>query len=231
VTTGTNHTCGINNGALYCWGSNAAGQRGDGNTGLSAPTPLRIGFDSDWSHISAITTNTCGLRGDQLYCWGTQVVGVQYTLTPTHIPGSWSSIAAGITLCGIQSGGLYCWGSAYLGNGTAQASTTPLRIGTDSDWQSVSTANSAACGVRSAGTYCWGANSVGQLGDGTTTLRTSPVQASTASDWAALELSYGSHVCGVRPGIGLLCWGADDLSQLGDGYAVVNPTPQLTALP
>src|SRR5690349_19858131 len=49
ITTGVDHTCAVTpDGALYCWGTNAAaGQVGDG-TFEPRSTPTRVGSDSDW---------------------------------------------------------------------------------------------------------------------------------------------------------------------------------------
>lgn len=43
ISAGNDHTCGITSlGAMYCWGSNTVGQLGDGTSGTTRATPVRV---------------------------------------------------------------------------------------------------------------------------------------------------------------------------------------------
>jgi alpha-tubulin suppressor-like RCC1 family protein len=87
---------------------------------------------------------------------------------------SWSAVSAGYaTACAIGGGQLWCWGangSGQIGDGTTAERTTPVRVGTSSDWVDVSTTGFTTCGVRESGgqrsLYCWGNGSGGAIGDG-----------------------------------------------------------------
>ena len=123
--------------------------------------------------------------------------------------------------CGIRSdGSLWCWG------GSGSAPHVPTRVGTATNWTSVSTAIGHACGTRSDGTaWCWGDNWSGALGNGTTTASTEPVQVGSGSNW--LEVAAGGNggvSCGVREDGGLWCWGAANRAGLGDGTPVGGDT-------
>ena len=61
--------CGIDNGKLYCWGQNANGEDGLGNT-TQYTTPQQVGVLTTWTAVSYGGNNTCGIAGNQLYCWG-----------------------------------------------------------------------------------------------------------------------------------------------------------------
>jgi alpha-tubulin suppressor-like RCC1 family protein len=71
---------------------------------------------------------------------------------------------------------------------------------------------------------CWGANDQGQLGDGTRTDRAAPMPveagagppAAPLTDVAAVATG-SAHTCAVRSDGAVLCWGAGDQGQLGDG--------------
>jgi alpha-tubulin suppressor-like RCC1 family protein len=71
IAAGENHTCAITTGGLaYCWGSNSAGQLGNGSlTPSLVPTPVSGGLT--FASITAGASYTCGVTtSDELYCWG-----------------------------------------------------------------------------------------------------------------------------------------------------------------
>jgi alpha-tubulin suppressor-like RCC1 family protein len=82
----------------------------------------------------------------------------------------------------------------------------------------LSAGGSASCVLRQDGSVtCWGRNDDGQLGDGTLTPRSTGVRVLGLDD--AIAIAAGArHACAVRSGEGtVVCWGADDTGQLGDG--------------
>ncbi|MCZ7685298.1 MAG: hypothetical protein M5U28_43580 [Sandaracinaceae bacterium] len=84
VSAGATHTCSIRtDGSLYCWGSNAGGQLGVGDTTYRA-LPTRVGVDADWTHLATTHSQTCALRSSgALYCWG--IVGGAITPAPARV--------------------------------------------------------------------------------------------------------------------------------------------------
>ncbi|HSQ65162.1 MAG TPA: hypothetical protein VLM85_18200, partial [Polyangiaceae bacterium] len=83
------------------------------------------------------------------------------------------------------------------------------------------------CALRIDGTVvCWGDNSHGQLGDGTTTPRSIPAPVQKVS--RATHLSgggSGNHTCARVDGEDVVCWGANQFGQIGDGTTIDRPTP------
>jgi alpha-tubulin suppressor-like RCC1 family protein len=245
VSSGDTHTCAIrSNGALYCWGSNGAGQLGDGtNQDRSFPVLVPVGF-TDWVSVSAGYAHTCAVRGTgQIYCWGSNSYGqlgdgtATNRLTPTLVSGGftdWVAVSAGrYHTCALRSNGqIYCWGANFvgqLGDGTATNRSTPTLVsGGFTDWVAVFAGGSHTCGVRSAGSlYCWGDNSYGKLGDGTTTNRTVPTLVFGGfSDWR--KVSAGSdHTCAIRGSGIAYCWGGNSWGQLGNGSSSNATAPVL----
>ncbi len=85
------------------------------------------------------------------------------------------------------------------------------------------------CAVIADGTVrCWGANDQGQLGDGTTTTpEPNPVPVSGLAN--AVAVAAGSkHTCALRADGTVVCWGANNVGQLGSGTPT---TPRLLPVP
>lgn len=76
VALGFTHSCAITaSGALYCWGNNADGQLGLGDTqGRSAPAAIDVSVS--WSKVAAGGAHSCAI-GPQgaLACWGSNTYG------------------------------------------------------------------------------------------------------------------------------------------------------------
>jgi alpha-tubulin suppressor-like RCC1 family protein len=137
VSAGGSHSCAIDqDGAVYCWGSNRAGQlgaatsaqcTGDGGAHACSRRPLAVkGLESPVTSIAAGAAHTCALDGDgRAYCWGSNLNGqsgsadtaqiVAATLVSTTL--RFTAIAAGGRhTCAItEAGALYCWGRDSAG--------------------------------------------------------------------------------------------------------------------
>lgn len=193
IVTGGYHTCALlTTGAVQCWGTNSAGQLGNGGTtGQTAPTTV-----SSLSGVTAITAgvdHTCALLSTgAVRCWGRNTDGrlgdgtMTNRLTPTPVLGLTSgvtAISAGArhTCALLSSGDVRCWGSnssGQLGDGTTTNRSTPVAVGSLAEGVARLAPGRGAhtCVVLASGAVrCWGGNLQGQLGDGTTTNRTVPV--------------------------------------------------------
>ncbi len=190
VSAGTDHTCGILEGAAYCWGDNTNGELGRGNT-TDATVPTAV-----------VTTGA--LSGK----------------TVTDISAAMDNGGnGGQHTCAVADGGVYCWGlnsDGELGNGTTTQSSTPVQAGTITGATAVSTGYMHSCALAGGKVYCWGDNSRGQLGDGTTTQRNSPVQvAGVLAGKTVTSIATGAaHTCAVAGGAAY-CWGSNVSGQLG----------------
>ena len=72
---------------------------------------------------------------------------------------------------------------------------------------------------------CWGDNSYGQLGN-PVAAGAIPSDVDGFSDWKTMGLG-DSHTCGIKMNGNLLCWGANDAGQVGDGSHHDRDTPVL----
>jgi alpha-tubulin suppressor-like RCC1 family protein len=141
--------------------------------------------------------------------------------------------------CATRTGRtLWCWGDNSFGElgtgGTSGISTnTPARVGTDTNWATVSAGGEFTCATRTDRTlWCWGYNYFGQLGTGSTGDASTPVQVGTAADWVTVSAGddwgySGGHTCATRADGTLWCWGDDEFGELGNGISGIVPTPRL----
>jgi alpha-tubulin suppressor-like RCC1 family protein len=130
------HTCALAvNGSAWCWGSNSAGQIGNGTIGGSVAAPVPVSGGLTFTKISAGGRHTCGLTtAGSVYCWGH---GSDLQLgrggetgsgfdsgTPQSVTGGELSAGAKFTTisagarhsCAVaDDGNAYCWGSDIYG--------------------------------------------------------------------------------------------------------------------
>jgi alpha-tubulin suppressor-like RCC1 family protein len=231
-------------GTLWMWGYNNYGQVGDGTTTTRA-NPVQIGTGTDWVSFGAsaggyYTSTSYATRADgSLWTWGLNTSGQMGDGTlvnkwvPTMVHASdhvVSSISGGSGFAtGVNTDGtMWGWGSNYLGqvgDGTTIARTSPVQVGTATNWHGMNSGDSHTIAIQSNGTlWAWGCNQYGQLGDGTTSSHTIPNQIGTANDWAAV-FAGGSSSMAIKANGTLWAWGQNNLGQLGDGTFVDKHSP------
>ena len=192
VSAGNVHTAAIKTGGtLWAWGYNEYGQLGDGtNADKNVPTQEATNA-TDWVSVSAGGLHTAAIKtGGTLWACGYNEYGQlgDGTNANKNVPtqesthaADWKTVCAGYghTMAIKNDGTLYAWGEnvyGSLGDGTNNGKTSPTKIGTDSDWDSVSAALTFhIMAIKKDGSlWGWGNGSFGQLGDGTSTDRDVP---------------------------------------------------------
>lgn len=231
VAGGNWHSCGIAGGALFCWGRNAYGELGTGDTVPHSPT--QVGSETDWTTVSAGTERTCGIRaGGELYCWGRRGLPLTESdgsvMSPERVgsDADWRAIAVAHAYCGIRGEGeLYCWGPDSYSTFDEPGAhiEQPRRVGSSTTWTAITAGSNAACGIDAGRLFCWGGNTFGQLGDGTDEGHGTPLQVGAFTDWTQVTFNvYGNYVCGLREGGALYCWGG--FSEITQPTQVVEPS-------
>jgi alpha-tubulin suppressor-like RCC1 family protein len=205
ISAGIFHTCALlDNATVTCWGYNAGGQLGVGDTATRGDNPgelpttaVPLGAGRTATAISAGIFHTCVVRDDaSVVCWGYNAggqLGVGDTANrgdnPGELPAPAVPLGAGRAASTITGGSLH------------------------------------SCAVRDdASLVCWGYNGNGQLGVGDTANRgdnpgelpAPPVALGAAR--SATDVTAGEyHTCAVRDNGTVVCWGYNELGQLGVG--------------
>ena len=227
---GNFHACGIQTGGtLWCWGSNTAGQLGQGDTTYRYD-PTQVGA-ATWTQVAAGGRHTCAIKtGGTLWCWGDNTYGqlgqnnTTTLLTPAQVgSASWTQVATGGThTCGLQADAtLWCWGQNQNGQ-TADFSSLgnpdlqPVKVtSSGAAWRAVATGTGHTCAVRTDNTlYCFGDGSKGQLGNTFVFNSVGQVQV-PGTTWLTPYAGAG-HTCATKTDNTLSCWGGGGTGLGGD---------------
>ncbi len=189
VSTSQSFSCLLNAlGNVLCWGDNAHGQLGTGDTqgSLQPKEILSSDFLNRFQLIETSDTSVCGIHADgDVYCWGANThgqLGTGDTLMrnePTMVlsePNIISLSLSNTSTCALSSDGpIYCWGDAEKGKISIDSTDlvlNPVQINTDlitgiNQFKSIGMGTGHMCILSvSNNIYCSGDNSGGQLGLG-----------------------------------------------------------------
>lgn len=162
VSVGAAHMCGLTTaGDAWCWGYNAYGQLGTGNTAwASTPVPVLTGGRQFTALVASagniIFGHTCGVdAAGVMSCWGANSTGQ----------------------LGVETVDESCGTRMHM----RPCTTTPVDVATSLDVASMDLGVEYTCALTTQGrAYCWGSNAYGGLGnaavDGSTSTPT-PVDA------------------------------------------------------
>lgn len=215
VRAGTSHTCArFSGGGVKCWGANAFGQLGLGNTTDRGTLPAQMGQALPYVALGGLSAlaitageaHTCSILSDgNVKCWGRNFYG-QLGLGDTDTHGDQSGeMGADLPIVALDALGVEVKASA-ISAGTAHtcALVTPTKV------------------------KCWGNNTFGQLGQGDTKHRgDEPNEMGDKLLPIALDLPFGvvvndlsagaTHTCVLLSDGTIRCWGNNDEGQLGLG--------------
>ncbi len=197
VSAGENHSVAIDaDGKLLAWGKNEFGQLGNGNK-TNLSIPVQI-------------------EGNGGNNWITVSAGSDFTI---------AILSEGST----TQGSLWAWGHnniGQLGKNDLVDSNVPVKIGTDTNWVSVSAGSNHVVAIKSDNTvWAWGSNSAGQTGvDSSFAAKTTPQQVmlnGAAFNATAVSAGY-FYTLAIRSDNTLWAWGTNFEGSLGVGSATAN---------
>lgn len=241
VSVGENAVAAIRKGKLFVWGQGVQNTLGlDGLFNVEVPTELLPG--GEWTDVFYGSRHIGGIRDGELYMWGNNQNGRTgrgltsgTTAVPTQVgsENNWSRIGLGDfhSLAVNADGELYAWGlqaNGRLGDGEtgSTAQTTPVKIGTDTDWVVAQGGNNHSNALKTDGTL-WGTGE--RRRSGLTSNASTFTQVGTDTDW----VTWGSgqrHSMGIR-GNTVVAWGSREFGQTGENTAFGNtatPTAVVT---
>ena len=248
VATAINSSFAIKtDGTLWAWGSNTGGVLGDGTT-TSRSSPVQVGALTDWKQVSGWDATLAIRKNGTLYAWGPGAGGIlgggptgTYASTANYSSPiqvgtltNWKSImVAGFTSAYAikQDGSLWVWGAnqfGKLGIGNISSYSSPVQVGSLTNWKQVSSGDYHTLAVKTDGTlWAWGSSVFGELGtgiSGATAYYSSPVQVGTLTNWKQVLVS-GSGIntsatsFAIKTDGTLWAWGANIWGIFGTNFA------------
>ena len=228
-------------GALFSWGKNTEGQLGLGDATVRS-SPVQVGALTNWATVSGmlegpvLATKTDGT----LWAWGENswgCLGLGDTTkrsSPTQVGSltNWASVSAGRNMgFAVKTDGtLWSWGGSYagtnnmaLGRGAAATASSPVQVGSLTNWSTVSAQHYRTNALKTDGTaWSWGQGGGGFIGNGATTNQSSPVQVGSLTNWAQVVAS-GNTANAVKTDGTLWGWGFG--LKIGQGSTTAQSSP------
>jgi len=236
LSAGERHTCVLTTtGGVKCWGENAWGQLGLGNSTRQTTPVVAPAWGTSVLAMAGGEHACALLTTGAVTCAGPGVGGV----TPLAVTSLGTSVVALTTgtahTCVLTNGGaVKCWGSnmwGELGLGDSVGRATPVDVtALGTSIVSVSAGGGEhTCALTAAGSVkCWGRNYYGQLGLGDTTDKFLPLDVTTLGTSVIGVTAGSTHTCAMIAGGGVKCWGYNGLYGtlgIGDSVTTVIPTP------
>ena len=152
---------------LWTWGSNRTGSLGHGDT-TKRSSPTQVGTLTNWKQVSCNQSESTDM------------------------------------MAAVKTDGtLWTWGDAVdggLGHGNTTDYSSPVQVGSLTDWDWVETNASPGFAARKTDGTVWtvGSGGSGELGNGASSNKSSPVQVGSDSDWGALIQSNYRNVLAIK---------------------------------
>lgn len=211
---------------LYAWGSDASGTLGNDTLNNDTSSPIQIGERSVpfFETIAAGRNASFGVKSDgTLWSWGSGSNGQTGQGSPTALSSptqigaltNWSTVTATVGISGSgfavkTDGTLWAWGynnQGQLGQDNSVSTSSPVQVGTNTDWASVSCfINHTVATTTSGEIYSWGNGQSGATGQNTVSDLLSPVQIGSDTDWGSISTG-SNNSASVKTDGTLWTWG------------------------
>jgi len=230
------------NGQLWSWGYGASGQLGHNNTTYYS-SPKQVGALTDWA-TPGISSNSslCVKTDGTLWTWGVNGSG-QLGLGDTVVRSSpvqvgaltnWKTPLIGsetnsFMLCSKTDGTLWAWGrggGGVLGLGDTTNRSSPVQVGTLTNWSTpVAGNNFTVCSKTDGTLWAWGNGVYGKLGLGNTNYYSSPVQIGALTNWS-IPIAGNNFAACIKTDGTLWAWGVGANGQLGQSNTTNYSSPK-----
>ena len=246
VEAGESHALAVlADGTARGWGTNGAGQVGDGTSGTDRTTPVVVSGLSALAAVSAGGSHSLAVKTDgTAWSWGSNQFGQLGTgnttarTTPGAVTGvtGVAAVAAGgstsyflLSDGTVRSVGLHNSNgltTGMLGDGSSVGMvTTPVTVSGLTSVTQIAAGQSHALALKSDSTvWTWGENGLGQLGVGSTSDSNVPVPVAGLPPIAAIGAGQLSSFAIGTDG-SVWAWGVNSQSQLGDASTTNRLTP------
>ena len=244
VPTPTNDTT-----PSYTFSSDEAGSITYGGSCTSATTAATAGNNIiTFNTLSDGTYSDCTITVTDAASNASTPLAVTTFEVNTTVPAPVSALSAGDThTVEIRNGELWAYGlnnNGQLGSGDNTDSNIPVRVGSDTDWVSVSVGGDSqetsphnihhqnghvsgyTLAIKSNGTlWAWGDSTYGQLGTANNEdNNTDPVQVGSNTNWVSVSTG-DHHAVAIRSDGTLWAWGENNHGQLGNNSTTDSNTP------
>ena len=226
LSAGSNHSLALlNNGSLWAWGNNAAGQLGDSST-TDQDHPVWIRQETNWASATAGDGFNHAIKTDgTLWGWGINKIGqlgiptnnLKYMYTvPVQIGNDhdWQMVSSGnyFTVGLKKDGTIWVWGadiSYLLSDKTHQYEPIKINDKNNNDFKDIATGDEFFMAMKKDGTI-WTMGTINEQNN------KQLVKVNDDTDWAMMDAGR-QHAAAIKNDGTLWTWGANESGQLGNG--------------
>ncbi len=181
----------MKDGSVRCWGTNGAGELGDGTREVRAES-VRVALEGGATELAVGGKQACAVARD-LRCWGATASAAPPGIVPKKL-----AVGARHACALTEAGDVTCWGATDAGQrGGAETGGVVVHGAT-----AIAAGGDATCAIlRNGSLVCWGRLAARGL------IPVTKIEG--LADVTAIAVS-ATHVCAARAWGGVACFGKDE---------------------
>ena len=229
-------------GTLWTWGGGGYGSLGNGTT-INYSSPIQVGVLTNWKQVSCGAVSSFSISAIKtdgtLWSWGDNSYGQIGNGTTTRYSSpiqlgsltNWKQVSEGgqwFTFAVKTDGTLWAWGfigHGQLGNQNVIDYSSPIQVGSLTNWKQVSCGAAHSAATKTDGTlWAWGFNGTGELGNGTIIKYSSPIQVGSLTNWKQVSLGQ-YNTAAIKTDGTMWIWAGNEFGNLGNGTTTRYSSP------